>query len=292
VRQCIVLLLVAALVAVAGAGCGSDPEPAPSPVPTTPTASPAPTPTFTPSPPATPTPTTTGVPASPAPTTPTWPPTTSAVLPEALTGRILTAIPTSERIVALTFDAGASDAGVPAILATLAEQRITATFFVTGGFARRYPNAVRAMAEAGHVIGSHSDTHPDFTTLTTADRAAQLTDAQAAIGPLIDGTTKPWFRFPFGAADPAAIAEVNGNGYACIGWTVDTLGWKGTSGGQSVDTVVSRVLAALQPGEIVLMHVGANPEDGSTLDAAALPTIIGDLRERDYGFVTLAAALP
>jgi hypothetical protein len=156
----------------------------------------------------------------------------------------------------------------------------------------RDPNAVRAMAEAGHVIGSHSDTHPDFTTLTTADRAAQLTDAQAAIGPLIDGTTKPWFRFPFGAADPAAIAEVNGNGYACIGWTVDTLGWKGTSGGQSVDTVVSRVLAALQPGEIVLMHVGANPEDGSTLDAAALPTIIGDLRERDYGFVTLAAALP
>lgn len=193
---------------------------------------------------------------------------------------------------ALTFDAGASDAGVPAILATLAERRITATFFVTGDFARRYPDAVRAMAEAGHVIGNHSDTHPDFTTLTAAELAAQLTDAQAAIGPLVGGTTRPWFRFPFGAADQAAIAGVNASGYACVGWTVDTLGWKGTSGGQSLDSVVSRVIAALRPGAIVLMHVGANPDDGSTLDAAALPNIISQLRERGYGFVTVAAALP
>ena len=68
---------------------------------------------------------------------------------------------------------------------------------------------------------------------------------------------------------------------------MDTLGWEGTSGGQSVPTVVSRVLANLRPGEIVLMHVGSDPDDGSTLDADALPTVISNLRARGYSFVTV-----
>ena len=53
---------------------------------------------------------------------------------------------------------------------------------------------------------------------------------------------------------------------------------------------ITRVLGAARPGEIVLMHVGANPDDGTTLDAAALPSVISGLRARGYGFVTLDAA--
>ena len=60
-----------------------------------------------------------------------------------------------------------------------------------------------------------------------------------------------------------------------------------TSGGQSVQTVTNRVLANLRPGEIVLMHVGSHPTDGSTLDADALPGIIAELKRRGYGFVTI-----
>jgi peptidoglycan/xylan/chitin deacetylase (PgdA/CDA1 family) len=78
-------------------------------------------------------------------------------------------------------------------------------------------------------------------------------------------------------------------GYVPVRWTVDSLGWKGTSGGQSVQSVVNRVLAAAQPGEMVLMHVGSNPYDATTLDASALPAIIDGLRARGYGFVTLRA---
>ncbi|RIK12071.1 MAG: polysaccharide deacetylase, partial [Acidobacteria bacterium] len=35
----------------------------------------------------------------------------------------------------------------------------------------------------------------------------------------------------------------------------------------------------------VLMHVGTNPDDGTTLDADALPAIIDGLRTRSYSFV-------
>jgi peptidoglycan/xylan/chitin deacetylase (PgdA/CDA1 family) len=51
--------------------------------------------------------------------------------------------------------------------------------------------------------------------------------------------------------------------------------------------VVDHALSALQPGEIVVMHVGANPTDGTTLDADALRTIIGRIQARGYSFVTL-----
>ena len=82
---------------------------------------------------------------------------------------------------------------------------------------------------------------------------------------------------------------VNSTGFVPVGWTVDTLGWEGTSGGITVAKIVSRVLGSLQPGEIVLMHCGSNPTDHSTVDADALPSVISQLRARGYQFVTLDA---
>jgi peptidoglycan-N-acetylglucosamine deacetylase len=35
------------------------------------------------------------------------------------------------------------------------------------------------------------------------------------------------------------------------------------------------------------MHIGSKPDDGSTLDADALPDMIGPMRAAGYGFVTL-----
>src|SRR5690348_779965 len=49
------------------------------------------------------------------------------------------------------------------------------------------------------------------------------------------------------------------------------------------------VADAARPGEIVLMHVGATPDDHSTLDAAALPRVISGPRAGGYTFVTLDA---
>ena len=95
------------------------------------------------------------------------------------------------------------------------------------------------------------------------------------------------FRFPYGSSSPSTLRTANELGYTAVGWTVDTIGWEGTSGGQSVATVVQRALSHLEPGEIVLMHVGANPNDHSTLDADALARIIDNIRRRGYAFVAL-----
>lgn len=141
----------------------------------------------------------------------------------------------------------------------------------------------------GFLVGNHSVSHPYLTQLTDAQVTAEVQGAQQAILRANGADARPLFRFPYGDVNSWVLADVNGLGYVAVRWTVDSLGWQGTSGGQSVQSVINRVLAAAQPGEIVLMHLGSNPDDGTTLDAAALPAIIDGLRARGYSFVTLQA---
>lgn len=127
-----------------------------------------------------------------------------------------------------------------------------------------------------------------LTGLTDDGVRAEINRAEAAITAATGRDPRPLFRFPFGDRNVRTIALVNAAGYGSIRWTVDRTGWRGTSGGVSVDIVRSRVLAKLGPGEIVLMHVGSNPADGSRLDADALPGLIGDIRARGYDFASVA----
>ncbi len=199
---------------------------------------------------------------------------------------MVTTLPVSAKVVALTFDGGADSRGAAGILATLRSKGVPASFFVTGKFVAAYPALVAELATVGPV-GNHSWDHPHFPTLTDAQVASQLDRTRSAIITATGKDPIPFFRFPFGESDARTRTLVGGKGYQAVGWTVDSLGWKGTSGGQSVATVVNRVVAAARPGEIVLMHLGANPDDHTTLDADALSQIIDRLRAQGYRFVTL-----
>lgn len=211
-------------------------------------------------------------------------------IPAALRGQDVTTVSTA-KVMALTFDAGSTDTGVRSILATLAARGVPATFFLTGAWAQRYPAAAAAIG-ARYPVGSHSMTHPRFTRLTDAQVAAELDQAQAAIARATGQDPRPYFRFPEGDVNARVIGLVNQRCYVPFRWTTDTLGWKGTSGGQSVASVTARVLGQARPGGIVLMHLGSNPSDGTTLDAAALPGVISGLQARGYTLVGLDALLP
>jgi peptidoglycan/xylan/chitin deacetylase (PgdA/CDA1 family) len=246
-------------------------------------------------------PTPTTGPTSPSPTrsqavpTPPGPPPTPTQagppsIPGSLLGREITYIPTTRKVVALTFDAGANANGLPSILGTLSAQGVRATFFLTGDFAVDFPASVRAIVAGGHRLANHTATHPYCTQLTDAQIKAQVALAESQIRAAGGTSTKPLFRFPYGDRNSRTIAAVNSVGYVPIGWTVDSWGWRG-SRYISVSGVVTRVVAAARTGEIVLMHVGSNPDDHTTYDAQALPTIIAQLRAKGYGFVTLDALL-
>ena len=191
---------------------------------------------------------------------------------------------------ALTFDGGANADGVPSIRATLARMKVRATFFLTGQFVESFPVKSRRLA-ARDVVGNHTMTHPDLTTLSDRQVRSEVRRAGDVIRSTTGEDPRRFFRFPFGARTDHAIDVVNDLCYVPFRWTVDSLGWKGTSGGQSVAMVVSRVVGAAQPGAIVLMHLGSNPDDGTTLDADALPQSVRKLRGLGYRLVRLSRVM-
>ncbi len=215
-------------------------------------------------------------------------PTSGSVVPTVRRAGVIDVLPTSERVVALTFDGGADSQGAARIVATLLHEGVPASFFVTGRFAAANPSLVAELATIGPV-GNHSWDHPHLPALDDAAARTQLSSTRAKILAVTGRDPVPFFRFPFGDSDARTRNLVAAQGYVAVGWTVDSLGWQGTSGGQSADKVAARVVGAARPGEIVLMHLGAHPSDHSTLDADALGQVITRLRSQGYRFVTLDA---
>jgi peptidoglycan/xylan/chitin deacetylase (PgdA/CDA1 family) len=237
------------------------------------------------------TPSSTVLPGSPSarPSGTSRPPAGAPAVTGWLAGKDWTAIPTTRRVVALTFDAGANADAVPSILATLRREGVPATFFLTGDFVRDFPAAARSVAAAGFRIGDHTITHPYLTKLGDAAVRHEILGGAQQIIAVTGANPAPLFRFPYGDADARTIALANQAGYVPIRWTVDTLGWEGNAGHISASIVAARVLAGARPGEIVLMHVGSNPDDHTRFDADALPRVISELRAQGYSFVTLDA---
>ncbi len=152
-----------------------------------------------------------------------------------------------------------------------------------------YPQLAQQIGRQ-YQVGNHTFSHPYLPLLPDEAVRNEIAVAGTMITSATGREPRPLFRFPYGEGDARTIAIANQLGYSCIQWTVDTEGWRGISGGQSVDSMVSRVVSNLQPGEIVLMHVGS-AGDRSTLDAAALPRIIAALKALGYSFTTVSGSL-
>jgi len=149
----------------------------------------------------------------------------------------------------LTFDDGDGDGdGLDRILATLAEEDIKATFFPTGEFAAARPNAVQAIVARGHLLGNHSATHPHFMAISDSQIRRELSEAERMIRAAGGGDLRPLFRFPYGERTTHAIAVVNQAEYACVRWSIDTNGWRGTTAGITVAGIVATVVAGARAG--------------------------------------------
>ena len=186
--------------------------------------------------------------------------------------------------IALTFDAGSDIGPLPSILETLSEKDVRSTFFITGIMLNQ-PDGTellqRIVAE-GHELGNHSDTHPQFTTLTNEEMAKELAALEDAVVRLTGVSTKPYFRPPFGNRDDRVRQVVQQNGYFTIYWTYEVRDW---TEDRTAEDIFNRAVGQASNGAIVVMHVGAWET------AEVLPDIIDELRARGYRLVTLSELL-
>jgi peptidoglycan/xylan/chitin deacetylase (PgdA/CDA1 family) len=212
----------------------------------------------------------------------TSPPPTSP--PGGTKASVVTRIATDAKVVALTFDAG-SDRGFAAeILDTLATHGIKASFGMTGKWAESNPDLLLRMVNEGHTLINHTYDHPHMETLGTEQRVSQLALAEEIIRESTGTTTKPYFRPPYGSYNNQVLIDVASAGYRySVMWTVDCLGWKGLPPSE----VAARCRNALEPGAILLMHVGA-----ASTDYAALDEILADIDRSGYRYATIKEFLP
>lgn len=221
-------------------------------------------------------------------TSPTAPPATATAAPaDAIIVRTGVA---TRRAIALTFDAGSDAGNARAILATLREEGVRATFSVTGLWAETYPADLLAIAADGHPLMNHSYSHRSFTgastgatSLTTDERVLEMQRTETTVYRMSNRSTRPFFRPPYGDIDDALPGDVARAGYGyVVMWSIDTRGWDAAS----AEEIVASVRAQAAPGAIVVLHVGAASED-----AAALPALIEALRADGYAFETVPEIL-
>jgi peptidoglycan/xylan/chitin deacetylase (PgdA/CDA1 family) len=181
--------------------------------------------------------------------------------------------------VALTFDDGPSP-DTRRILAVLRRLHVRATFFVVGRLAERYPQLVRRELAAGMGVGSHSYSHPYRTPFERLPHALILEEIKHANEVLMSLWRVPsLFRPPGGSFSDYVIDATGVYGERIVLWSVDPTDWEA---GTSAKQIVRRVLGAVRPGSIVLLHDGGGDRSQTV---KALPKIVRGIRAKGLKLV-------
>jgi peptidoglycan/xylan/chitin deacetylase (PgdA/CDA1 family) len=219
----------------------------------------------------------------------------------------------SKKRIALIFTGGDFGEGTEHILNVLRDQRLQASFFVTGDFLRKpeyAPLIKRAIAE-GHYVGPHSDRHPLY--CPWEDREKTLVNEQdfrddlqkniddlRTLGALQD-KTKPIFFIPpyewfnqdqVNWAKPMNVLLFNftpGSG-SNRDWAPE-----GEKSFVPSEKIIADILAYEQKdprglnGFLLLLHVGSQRKDKTFL---LLDPLLNELKRRGYEFVRVDELIP
>ena len=131
-------------------------------------------------------------------------------------------VDTEEKVISLTFDAAWNIDDLDEILKILDKYQIKATFFVTGEWVSKYPEAVQKLYDAGHDIGNHGDNHKHMSRLSTEENKKEMQGCHDKVKSLL-GYEMKLFRAPYGDYDGDLIRQAKEFGYETIQWDVDTL---------------------------------------------------------------------
>ena len=184
----------------------------------------------------------------------------------------------NRRTIALTFDDGPNPSITPAVLDLLDLYSCRATFFLIGGFVRQCASLSREISARGHVLGNHTDTHPNLLWLSSRRIGEELERCQQAIGEAT-GAQPQWMRPPYGMRGPQLAAVVRRAGLRDpVLWSVSAHDWVVQPQAQLV-----RRLRRVRGGDIVLMHDGDHRHLGGERDATVRVLAYWLPRWRDAG---------
>ena len=233
--------------------------------------------------------------ATPSPTAAASPTATATPTPSTQTPLTVRQITTDKRTVALTFSLASNDetpAKLRAILATLKQADIHATFGFRGDWAEANPDLVKEIVAGGHQLINATYDYQSFTgestqsgPLSSTQVIEELTHDAQIIKQITGVDMAPYYRPPYGdtdTGDSTAVADAAAKaGYSVsVLWSIDTESW---AEGRTVADMVASANKA-EPGDIILFNITTA---GGNKDVDALPQIIRDLGDKGFTFATV-----
>ena len=186
---------------------------------------------------------------------------------------------TEQKVLYLTFDCGYENGYTSKILDVLKEKDVKAAFFCTLPQMKDNKELIARMITEGHIVGNHSVTHPNFSTLSEEKIVEEIKGFDDYIRENF-GYSSFYFRFPEGKYSERALSVINDLGYKCVFWSLAYADWD-TSAQKGAMHAYETVISRLHPGAVILLH------SVSSDNAEALADIIDTARLRGYEFCSL-----
>lgn len=191
-------------------------------------------------------------------------------------------VKTNKKVAALTFNISWGTRVPGPVLDTLKKQGVKATFFVSGSWAKKYPELARRITAEGHEIGSNGDRQINLSSETKSTVKEELAKSREYIKE-VTGNTATLLRTPYGDWNDMVLAAAADSGYTVIQWSVDS---------QDIQTpgknnIVNNVVKKVHPGAIILMYAS----DTASETPDSLPSVIEGLKAEDYELVTVSSLL-
>ncbi|MDE6650226.1 MAG: polysaccharide deacetylase family protein [Muribaculaceae bacterium] len=174
----------------------------------------------------------------------------------------------------LTFDDGPIPESTPWLLNILEEYGAKATFFMVADNARRYPELLKAVVDAGHSVGNHTFHHKPPFRQTSEEMMADVALADEVLNSRL-------FRPPHGLIRKNQQRLLSKEGYRIVMFDLNTLDYRADRTPQQIIDSVSRYV---RPGCIINFHDSLKSIDKLK---TALPKILSLLRSRNYTLLPL-----
>ncbi len=188
-----------------------------------------------------------------------------------------------DKVIYLTSDEGYENGCTPAILDALAETNTKIVFFVTKPFVEGNPELVQRMIDEGHIVGSHSVTHPSdgMPSLSIEQQQNEITELHQYVKDNFNYDM--WlFRPPTGKFSEQSLAVANNLNYRSVFWSFAYLDYDVENQPDEAEAL-QKCLNSLHPGAIYLLHAV------SQTNTNILKDFINGAKDQGYRFELLPA---
>ncbi|NLB62023.1 MAG: polysaccharide deacetylase family protein [Clostridiales bacterium] len=179
-------------------------------------------------------------------------------------------------IVYLTFDIAFETGAIDSILKTLETKQVKAIFFVTGQYIDENPDIIKRIYAEGHLLGNHTETHPNMSKLEHIEFVEQLNSVKNKIDRVLEiNYDMKYYRPPEGICSERDLALANRMGYQTVFWSFAYRDYDLDA--QPVpNEALNLMMARFHKGCVFLLHAS------SSTNAEILPHLINYIREAGF----------